>query len=323
MGKRGRVPSPWYRKTAKAWYVTLDGRQVRLGKTKREAVAEFARLMAERGRPLEVRDPTVGQLVDLWLADRARAVRHTTMGRYRAIAGDWAAFAGELRTRDLRPYHVQQWLDRKNFSRSTRHLWMSVARSITRWATGLGYIERDTLAALRAPGMLRRSPATSDQLEAVVAAASPETAAILRLLALTGIRPGELATLSTERIDLDSGVAVVVGKTGERLIHLSSPAAELLRSLMEGRRPGRLWPTLTTPALYQRVRRASDRAGVKKFSPHRIRGLYATEAIRKGVDSLLVSKLLGHKDPSIVAKHYANPDAAMLREAAEKAVREE
>lgn len=319
MAKRGRIPKPWPRKSTGTWYVTLDGKQIPLGKTKREATAEFARVMASSGRPLIVKNPTVSQLADLWLADREREVKPITLERYRRIAETWTEFAGDLHTNELKPYHVQQWLDRRKLNQSSRHLQITIVRAITRWATEQGYLDRDPLVTLKRPAILRRSPVTAEQLERALEVANPTNRELLTVLVLTGIRPGELASLAVERIDLDAGQAVVEGKSGIRTIQLSSAACEAIRPLVERAKEGPLWPGINSEKVTDRILWVGRQAGLTKFSAHRIRGLYATEAIRRGVDSLLVSKLLGHKDPSIVARHYAAPDQAMMREAAEKA----
>jgi len=40
-----RTPTPWYRKQNQTWYVQIEGRQIRLGKDKKEAFAEYLKLM--------------------------------------------------------------------------------------------------------------------------------------------------------------------------------------------------------------------------------------------------------------------------------------
>lgn len=319
MAKRGRIPRPWFRKTTGTWYVTLNGKQIPLGKTKREAVAEFARVMADEGRAVTLKAPTLGQLVDLWLADRKRAIKPITYESYERIAGSWAEFAGGLQAADLRPYHAHQWLDRSTLGQSTRSLRITVIRAITRWAVDMGYLDRDPLTRLKPPEILRRSPVTLEQFEQALARASPTNRELLTVLVLTGIRPGELASLAVENIDLVAGQAIVTGKSGVRSVQLSAAACEVLGPLMARAGKGKLWPGFESKHVSDRIRWVGKQAGLTKFSAHRIRGLYATEAIRRRVDSLLVSQLLGHKDPSIVAKHYASPDQSMMREAADQA----
>lgn len=322
MARRGRIPRPWYRAGVDRWYVTLDGEQIPLGKTKREAMAEFARIQASRGQAVVVARLTVGQLADLWLADRTRAVKAITIKKtYRPIVESWVEFAGGLLVVDVRPYHVDQWLDRLDGVRtqSTRHLRISVVKMMSRWAMVKGYCDRDPLFGVKAPTIERRSPTTRSTFDAAIAAASPELREMLAVLALTGVRAGELASMTVERTDLAGGQAHVVGKSGPRTVWLSSAAVEALRRLIGDRTSGQIWPGLTAPRLNCRIQHLKRRTGIRDFSAHRLRGLFSTEAIRAGVDSLIVSQLLGHKDPSIVAKHYAAPDAEMLRDAAERA----
>ena len=51
-----KFSQPWYRKSRKAWFVTLDGKQIRLANTKSEALTRFHELMAKpRARMPQVR----------------------------------------------------------------------------------------------------------------------------------------------------------------------------------------------------------------------------------------------------------------------------
>jgi len=42
-----KFPKPWYRKSRRAWFVTLDGQQIKLGTTKDEALRRYQDLMAK------------------------------------------------------------------------------------------------------------------------------------------------------------------------------------------------------------------------------------------------------------------------------------
>ncbi len=43
--KSKRIPKPWFRKSKRAWYVWIDGKQVRLDKDYDRAVRAFEQLM--------------------------------------------------------------------------------------------------------------------------------------------------------------------------------------------------------------------------------------------------------------------------------------
>ncbi len=72
-----RQSKPWFRTSANAWYVTLDGKKVSLGvfgrKAKRAAVEAWHKLLAEGPKPKPEPEPkptaTVQTVVDGFLAD--------------------------------------------------------------------------------------------------------------------------------------------------------------------------------------------------------------------------------------------------------------
>lgn len=72
------------------------------------------------------------------------------------------------------------------------------------------------------------------------------------------------------------------------------------------------------------VRRLA-REGGKKFHLGAFRKGFATEALKKGVDTVTVAHLMGHRDPSMVSRVYGlvHQDPAHMREAAERAKRDQ
>jgi integrase len=323
---RGRIPRPWYRVGTQSWYTTIDGQQVLLGKQKRAAHAEFARLMATRGSNVGQK-LTVREVVALWLADCERSKSVRTAENYRYYGGSFCEKAGNLLARDLKPFHVKEWVASHAWAQATEHLAVSCIRAAVRWAEEIGYIDSDPLHRLKRPAMTRRAPISLEDAEAVIGAVRPLIATALRILLVTGIRPGELCSLTGQQTSLDQRRAIVRGKTGERTIPLSDAACAVLGPLLRAHPAGPLLvgargERLTTHALGIAVRRARKRIGLgDHVKPHCFRGLFATQSLRRGVDSALVSRLLGHRDASILLKHYAAPDDQMLRDAAERATR--
>src|SRR4051794_37171235 len=70
-----RLPAPWFRRSTKTWYVRLNGRQIRLGKSKAEAHQRFAELVAT---PRVDTPITFAQLVERYLASLAPRVSPRT-----------------------------------------------------------------------------------------------------------------------------------------------------------------------------------------------------------------------------------------------------
>jgi integrase len=130
--------------------------------------------------------------------------------------------------------------------------------------------------------------------------------------------------LTASRIDLEAGVATVSGKTGERRVMIPEAARAILEAQMKR------WPegpimrnTKGKPwrdnAISAQMMRARGRVGIKGVVTYHVCGAFAICAIKNGVPSLLVSKLLGHSDPRIVAKFYEQLDEGDLKDAAERA----
>lgn len=345
MAKRGRRPKPWFREQTQMWYVTLGGEQIPLAKDEGAAYDEFYRVMAARGEgPAADGRITVRRLVELWLA-ACEHEQHSprTLENYRLYSGSFVAMVGSLRARDLQKFHVRNWIAAqeekhgKPWSQSTRSLATSIIKAITSWGDDEGHLEVDPLRKVKVSAIERRAPITLEEATGIVEAVRPEIQDALRILLTTGIRPGELCSMTAEKTHLERKRLVVTGKTGWRTVYLGAPAVEVLRSVIERHPKGVLLVNargepLTVGALEQCVRRArrvlsekwfgeGRRMELEHVKPHCFRGRFATEALRAGVPMFQVSKLLGHKDPTILAKHYASEDDEMMMDAADLATR--
>ena len=66
----GRKAGIWWRSSAKAWYVKIDGKQVRLATDKKEAKALFYKLMAAKAekRPVQQHDLLACEIADKFIS---------------------------------------------------------------------------------------------------------------------------------------------------------------------------------------------------------------------------------------------------------------
>ena len=145
-------------------------------------------------------------------------------------------------------------------------------------------------------------------------------AEIIRLLLLTGCRRGEILTLRWQ--DLDGNMLNLVdAKAGPRRVFLSAQAHAVLERQP---RTGSAWifPSPLDPGrprsphlpLWCSVRRE---AGIEDVRIHDLRHTYASHAVLQGVPLPVVSRLLGHKHPSMTLR-YAHVGDRETEAAAER-----
>jgi integrase len=136
-------------------------------------------------------------------------------------------------------------------------------------------------------------------------AVSPWLANLFRLSLICGLRPGEVRTLKWAAVNIPKARMSVVGKTGEREIHLTEAAIIVLSStprvqgcefVFAGRRFGE--PIV---AVYKVLAAVQARAGVDRFRPYDFRHTAATGALAGGADVRAVQALLGHADLATTA----------------------
>ena len=138
-------------------------------------------------------------------------------------------------------------------------------------------------------------------------------AAIFEVLYSTGMRIGELVSLTENRIDLSSGVVRVLGKgKKERLCPLGRPAESALRNALSMR--AGVWSSLavagdtkngiflnnhggciTARSIERSMKKYVAYCGLKpSISPHALRHSFATHLLDNGADLRSVQELLGH-----------------------------
>ena len=147
--------------------------------------------------------------------------------------------------------------------------------------------------------------------------------AILTLLSRLGLRAGEVAALRLSDIDWRAGEVLIRGK-GSRQEHLPLPAdvGETLAAWLSRGRPRcesvfvfmRVRAPhggLSSGAVSQIVRRASQRAALPMVGAHRLRHTAATEMLRAGGSLAEVGQVLRHRSRDVTSI-YAKVDRLAL-----------
>jgi len=101
-----RTPTPRFRKQNQTWYVQIEGRHIRLGKNKKEAFAEYLRLM-HLGVPKG--DHTVRQILDAyWNWAKSNLAEETCNSRKAVLTSLGDSVPWSLKAVNVRAYHVQK-----------------------------------------------------------------------------------------------------------------------------------------------------------------------------------------------------------------------
>jgi integrase/recombinase XerD len=155
-----RFPKPWFRPSRKTWFVTLEGKQFNLGGDRKLAFERYKALL-NQPREIQVAPDSLAGLIDKFL-DWCQKHRATeTYEWYRDLLQKFAKTYPDLAVGELKPFHVQEWIDRQTgIKNGTRR---NYARAIIRvmWrAQDLGYIDKNPLARFKKPKAGRHSDVT-------------------------------------------------------------------------------------------------------------------------------------------------------------------
>ena len=137
---------------------------------------------------------------------------------------------------------------------------------------------------------------------------------IISLLASTGVRSSELLRMNIEDILMeDSSILIRESKAKRpRSVFFGATARKYLRKHLKNLHSdkGALFIStretrLQQPGLRQILRRACDRVGIEEQSPHDFRRFFALESLKKGLDLVTLSRLMGHAGLHVLQRYLA------------------
>jgi site-specific recombinase XerD len=262
-------------------------------------------------------------------------------------------FAGWLRRQGMptdvgavRREHVEAYIDwlqhdaSNSRSGGTGHKSATVSiafrtlRTFFNWLVYEDELKRSPMERMKAPRVVEEAPQvlTDSQLEKLYKACAGRSfddrrdAALLRLLADTGMRRGEVAGLTVADLHLDgAGLILLRGETSkgkrDRLVPLSREAVAALDKYLRVRHshPHAALPwlwlgkrgRLSDSGILQLVERRGRQVGVAGLHPHRFRHTFAHRGQREGMSATSLMAIGGWKDAAMLAR-YGRSAAAEL-----------
>jgi integrase len=303
--------------------------------------------MAKRA-PLSVVPATgigpLERLVDDFLAScRARGLSRGSLNAYefplRKVFLPWARGAGvgslaELNRATMDRYQVALFAGNPvtgtPLSKDTVHSYLRPLGQLLRWAAADG---EKVLATPKMPRLTQRvlDVLSLEEIDLLEGAATNERdQLIIRLLADTGMRVGELLQLRPEDFhvkdrrheisvhgkgDRDRIVPVLpalyrrVERYAERTRPRDTTSARLFLGLRRSRRSG-AYEALTVRGVEQMVRAAGDRAGLRdaagRCHPHMLRHSFVTNALRRNMNPMNVKQIVGHTSLRMIDQVYSH-----------------
>ena len=254
----------------------------------------------------------------------------------------WSRGFDALDARQMRDFVIEA---QRRFDRRTLHNHASGLRTFFKFWMQRGKLRRNPLLNVPLPKLEKRLPQflTEEQMKLLLGGPQRLLAAgeldahtawrdrlAMELLYGGGLRVSELVGLDYGAVDLDSGVARVLGKgRKERLCPLGAVALTVLRKFRSefARQRNPASPVLINAngrrtdvrEVQRMLKRYLALAGLPMdLTPHKLRHSYATHLLNAGADLRLVQELLGHSQLA-TTQLYTHVSMARLQEIYAKA----
>jgi site-specific recombinase XerD len=245
----------------------------------------------------------------------------------------------------LRRFLAQQHT--RGYARASIARRVGAIHTFYRWAVAEGRLSDDPSLLLGRPKVVNRLPTVLRPREAAALAEAPPAPdgdlspleraialrdrAVLELLYGSGLRVGEVAGLTLDRVDLERARVRVRGKGDkEREIPMSDYASVAICAYLRDGRDVLAAPGTRTLFFNRSKKRFSERdirsmveqyverlLPGRRVSPHTLRHSFATHLLEGGADIRAVQELLGHASVA-TTQRYTHVSRARLFEAYER-----
>lgn len=229
-------------------------------------------------------------------------------------------FWRDCRRWEITPYEADRHLlrgwvaDRLAIASGQRvHNQMAALRLFYAWLNEVGYRDDDPTQGIKVKRgrSLPTDPLSDNDIAALLSAAKTERdRLIILVLAATGMRISELASLTAEDINWRDGTLKVKGKGDkERVLKPQAAVLQRLRAFMGMFAAGPIWLSqqrqepLSAQQLRKIIYHLGERAQVASVHPHRLRASFATAYIDQYADIQALQGVMGHESIETTARY--------------------
>lgn len=317
------------------------------GATRKAVAVKLGEIRSQARDGLRVdASPTVGDLYGPWIDRKAERVTAKTVKMYRDL---WAGHVGPiLETRQVEAITVA---DVERFLAARNHLSVGSLRkirgllaqvideAIRHRVVSFNAARLAVLPAGAVPPRKSRTLTVEEAASLLEAADGERHEAWLVTALHTGARPGELAALAWDDVNLDDGTLhIAASKTGtSRTVRLAGHVIDTLRVHRKQLTEERLMMGARWPADYDKLMFRSeagtplDAANLRRFlvrmgrdaglewtpTPYTMRHSHASILSDSGVHVEHLAQRLGHADPRTTSAYYIHPVTPIVEAGAE------
>jgi integrase len=212
----------------------------------------------------------------------------------------------------ITPGDVQEWIGSLKLKPSTTRLYLSTLRAVLDFAGCEPNPARHSRVRLPRQERVVVEPPSAQDVDTIIATVAKRWRLPLRTLEQTGMRVGELQTLTWGDVDeQESRFRVKAGKTAAARRWVAVPGwlmAEIAATCpREDRTPQRpVFTGFSAIAVKGVMARACKAAGIAHYHPHDLRHRYASVKIADGIPVTAVAAQLGHSRKSLTLDTYSH-----------------
>lgn len=323
------LPEPWYREVNETWYVTLDSRQIKLGKQQRAAYARYREVM--KGEGLRVPDKqrrakrgvtggTLRVLVDAFLKDsKKKKAESTYTWRVAVLEGLMDAVPEGLMAEALTPQQVDDWLSLTTIGPTTINNRIAAVSSLFHWGIMMRKVAVNPIADMPRPSKaLPQFIVPEDRYTELLGHCGPAFHDFVFFMLYTGARVEEMFKLTGRHYHKDKGEPRFVlnnkaakGRKRSRVIFLSEDTDAIAKGRMGAYPRGHLFRnTKGKPwdkdSINNQIRRLKRLMDMPELRATTFRHCFCTRLLSQGVDSYIVAKLMGHADTTMISQRYGH-----------------
>jgi integrase len=208
---------------------------------------------------------------------------------------------------------------------------LAIQRALN-WAVKMGHIDRSPIAHMEKPKAGKREQiVTPEQYNKLLELIHDQRFRdVITLAWESGARPQEIVHVEGRHVDLQNSRLVIPaeeakGKKRIRVVYLTEPAMAIVQRLVLKYPKGKLfrnedglpWNRYSVSCRFARL---GKKIGVK-VCLYTFRHSFCHRALKNGVDPITLANLMGHVDPTMIARVYSHlsQDQKYLKESLKRA----